>query len=118
MTQAELNAALAGLRRALGLGDEADTARLTDVLCAAEESILRYLNREKLPGCAQSLLIELAALKYLRTDSTGARKSASYTEGQLSQSESYYTSAEVLEGEAALLRTLAPYRRVACREGS
>lgn len=46
MTQAELNAALAGLRRALGLGDEADTARLTDVLCAAEESILRYLNRE------------------------------------------------------------------------
>ena len=42
----------------------------------------------------------------------------SYTDGQLSQSESYYTSAEVLEGEAALLRTLAPYRRVACREGS
>ena len=83
-----------------------------------EESILRSLNREELPGCAQSLLIELAALKYLRTDSAGARKSASYTEGQLSQSESYYTSAEVLEGEAALLRTLAPYRRVACREGS
>lgn len=117
MTQAEYNAALAGLSRALGLGDEADTARLTDVLCAAEESILRYLNREELPGCAQSLLVELAALKYLRTDSAGARKSASYTEGQLSQSESYYTSAEVLEGEAALLRTLAPYRRVACREG-
>ena len=112
MTQAEYNAALSGLSRALGLGDETDTARLTDVLCAAEESILRYLNREELPGCAQSLLIELAALKYLRTDS------ASYTEGQLSQSESYYTSAEVLEGEAALLRTLAPYRRVACREGS
>ena len=115
MTQAEYNAALSGLSRALGLGDEADTARLTDVLCAAEESILRYLNREELPGCARSLLIELAALKYLRTDSAGARKSASYTEGQLSQS--YYTSAEVLEGEAALLRTLAPYRRVACREG-
>lgn len=118
MTQAEYNAALSGLSRALGLGDEADMARLTDVLCAAEESILRYLNREELPGCARSLLIELAALKYLRTDSAGARKSASYTEGQLSQSESYYTSAEVLEGEAALLRTLAPYRRVACREGS
>ena len=94
MTQAEYNAALSGLSRALGLGDEADTARLTDVLCAAEESILRYLNREELPGCARSLLIELAALKYLRTD-----------------------CAEVLEGEAALLRTLAPYRRVACREG-
>ena len=46
MTQAEYNAALSGLSRALGLGDEADTARLTDVLCAAEESILRYLNRE------------------------------------------------------------------------
>ena len=43
MTQAEYNAALSGLSRALGLGDEADTARLTDVLCAAEESILRYL---------------------------------------------------------------------------
>ena len=41
MTQAEYNAALSGLSRALGLGDEADTARLTDVLCAAEESILR-----------------------------------------------------------------------------
>ncbi len=68
MTQAEYNAALSGLSRALGLGDEADTARLTDVLCAAEESILRYLNREELPGCARSLLIELAALKYLRTE--------------------------------------------------
>ena len=117
MTQAELNTALPGLSRALGLGDEADTARLADALCAAEESILRYLNREKLPDCAQSLLIELAALKYLRTDSIGARKSVSYAEGQLSQSESYYTPAELQEGEAALLRTLAPYRRVACREG-
>lgn len=48
MTQAEYNAALSGLSRALGLGDEADTARLTDVLCAAEESILRYLNRAML----------------------------------------------------------------------
>ena len=117
MTQAELNAALPRLSRALGLGDEADTAHLTDALCAAEESILRYLNREKLPVCAQSLLIELAALKYLRTDGTGVRKSVSYAEGQLSQSESYYTPAELQEGDAALLRTLTPYRRVACREG-
>ena len=52
MTQAEYNAALSGLSRALGLGDEADTARLTDVLCAAEESILRYLNREDDVGLA------------------------------------------------------------------
>ena len=115
MMQAELTAALPGLRRALSLGDEADEARLADALEAAEETILRYLNREKLPECARSLLVELAALKYLR--GTGAdKKSASYAEGQLSQSESYYSPAEMQAGEAALLGTLAPYRRVRCRE--
>ena len=71
------------------------------MLCAAEESILRYLNREELPGCAQSLLIELAALKYLRTDSAGARKSASYTEGQLSQSELLHERRSVGRGGGA-----------------
>lgn len=117
MTQAELTAALPGLRRALGLGDEADGARLADALEAAEESILRYLNREKLPDCAQNLLVELAALKYLRGNGA-EKKSVSYAEGQLSQSESYYAPAEFQEGETALLRTLAPYRRVRCREAS
>ena len=116
MTQAELTAALPGLRRALSLGDEAD-ARLADALEAAEEAILRYLNREKLPECAHSLLVELAALKYLRgTGADAGQKSVSYAEGQLSQSESYYSPAEFQAGEAALLGTLAPYRQVRCRE--
>ncbi len=114
MTEAELETALAVLRRSLGGAEDTADDVLTDALTAAEEEILRYLNRDELPTCADSLLIELAALRLLGGQSGAGTKSASYTEGQISQSESYFTPAELREGARALLDTLAPYRRVKC----
>lgn len=113
MTAQVLDLALPRLRRSLGLEAQADEV-LTDKLEAAEEEILRYLNRTELPDCAVSLLIELAGLKYLQAQGAG-KKSESYTEGQISQSDSFYTPAEFRDGAEALLRTLAPYRRVGCK---
>lgn len=112
MTQELLNAALPRLRRSLGVGTEEDEI-LADRLCAAEEEILRYLNRTELPEYARSLLIELAGLKYLQ--SGAGKKSESYSEGQISQSESFYSPAELREGTERLLAALAPYRRVGCK---
>lgn len=120
MTQAELISALPRLRRALGqLGEHTDDALLQDALETAQEKLLRYLNRDTLPGSAECLLIELAALCHLRNHPGYGRRSESYSEGQLSQSESYLTPEEFQEGEAALLRALAPYRQVGVgRKGS
>ena len=115
MTGQLLNLTLPRLRESLGLGEESD-GKLEFWLECAEEEILRYLNAEALPDCAQSLLVELAGLRYLQRECMG-KKSESYSEGQISQSESYYTPAEFREGVDALLRTLAPYRQVKCREG-
>lgn len=113
MTGEVLSIALPRLRRSLGLGAQADEL-LTAKLELAEEEILRYLNRDELPDCAQSLLVELAGLRYLQSQ-CGGKKGESYAEGQISQSESYYTPGEFREGVDALLRTLAPYRRVGCK---
>ena len=115
MTQAVLEEALPRLRRALSLGAEVEDAALEDALRAAEEAILRYLNQDQLPGHTDSLLIELAALNYLRGQNCAGMQEESYAEGQLSQSQRYYSPQEFEEGAQALLRTLAPYRRVGCK---
>lgn len=115
MTQAWLEEALPRLRRALGLEAGADEGALEDALGAAEEEILRYLNRTELPGYASRLAVELAALKYRRGQSGGGKQEESYTEGQLSQSQRYFSPEEQGAEERALLATLAPYRRVACK---
>lgn len=117
MTEELLNTALPRLRRSLGLETaEGDADTLGELLERAEEDILRYLNREELPVYAGHLLVELACLKYLRAQTAaGGKKSESYAEGQLSQSESYLSPEELSAGESALLRSLAPYRRVRCK---
>lgn len=108
-----LNFALPRLRRSLGVGEECDGV-LSDKLELAEEEILRYLNRTELPEYAHSLLIELAGLRYLQQQSAG-KKASAYAEGQISQSDTFYSAAEFSDGVDALLRTLAPYRRIKCR---
>ncbi len=113
MTVEQYNTALPRLRRSLGLGPEEQEERLRDVLDMAEEEICRYLGEQALPEYALCLLVELAGLKYLQSG-TGA-KSQSYSEGQLSQSESYYTPEEFREGTEALLRSLARSRKVTIR---
>ncbi len=114
MTQQEIESALPGLRRSLGLGEEAD-ALLTDALNAAAEEIERTLGFPYSAGFADCLLTELAALKYYALGANAANvKSSSYSEGQLSQSTCYFTPQELQEGQQAILRSLAPFRRVRC----
>lgn len=112
MTAEQYTTALPRLRRSLGVGME-EEERLRDVLEAAEEEILLYLGEQQLPEYAVCLMVELAGLKYLQKNST--TKSQSYSEGQLSQSESYYTPEEFREGTEALLRSLARHRKVQIR---
>ena len=116
MTQDMLYETLPRLRRGLGLAEGEDTPLLQDALEAAEEKILRYLNRSELPASVDCLLVELAGLLYLRRGEARGLKSESYSEGQLSQSRSYLSAEEIAQGEEALLRSLAPWRRVRCRE--
>ncbi|MBR1780545.1 MAG: hypothetical protein IJ751_03980 [Oscillospiraceae bacterium] len=118
MDQALKDIALPRLRRALGLTEGEDEQRLEDALAAAEEKICRYLLQSELPDAVDCLLVELAALVYLRTGERSALKSESYSEGQLSQSQSYLTAEELAQGEEALLRCLAPWRRVRCKGGA
>lgn len=115
MTQELLEEALPRLRRALGLEAGADDSALEDALAAAEEQILRYLNREELPGRTGSLVVELAALKYRRGRSGEGVQEESYAEGQLSQSVRYLTGEDYAASERELLSALAPLRQVACK---
>lgn len=116
MTAEYLAEALARLGRRLGeeTEDPAELSRREDALLRAEEEILRYLGEEELPGRVDWLLVELAALE----SGVGAVrrvKSTSYSEGQVSQSESYFEPDREDAARGSILRQLARYRKVACR---
>ena len=109
----------ARLLRRLGLGeiDEDTQLLLGDVLRDAESEIASYLGVTEVEERFDSKLVELAALFFRRDrqelESTGLR-SASYSEGQLSHSESYLTPRELRAGMQEILDELARYRRVSC----
>lgn len=114
MTAEMLEYTLPRLRRSLGVGDEAEEV-LIDRLEQAEEEILRYLNRTRLPDNTLGLVVELAGLRYLQ-QGQGSKKAAAYAEGQIRQREEFFDPVILAEGAQALLKSLAPYRRVRCRE--
>ena len=118
MTRHLLNEALTRLSVLLRLEDaDADTTLLTALLEQAESRVCCYLGRALLPDYALQTVIELATLRYYRTDTAGGKRSESYSEGELSQSESYLTPQDFAESEAALLRTLSSFRQVRTRGG-
>lgn len=107
------------LRRRLGL-DEPDgetVLLLEDSLLDAEGELLLYLNREQLPDALDGKVVELAALFYQqdRAEITPGVKSASYSEGSMSQSETYQTAADYQAAIDSLLAGLARYRLVSVR---
>lgn len=114
MDGAVLERLLSRLRRKLGLEDADDdtTLLLEDELTDAECELLLFLNRETLPPALEVKLVELAALYYRRdSQELHGLKSASYAEGDVSQSESYLTGAEYQEEVDALLSSVRHWRR-------
>lgn len=107
------------LLRRLGIEDpDEDTVLLlTDVLSDAQGEIASYLGVQEVEERFDAKVLELAALFFRRDrqeqESAGLR-SASYTEGQLSHSESYLTPKELRGGMQEILEELARYRRVSC----
>ena len=119
MTGEQLELLQTRLQRKLGLETaEEDVAMLLcDELLDAESEILLYLGADTLEEQFFPKTVELAALYFQRDrrelGESGLR-SASYTEGQISQTESYLTPKELRSGAAAVLESLARYRRVTC----
>jgi hypothetical protein len=112
MTAEAMETLLPRLAVRLGQTNEEDTALLTALLEEAEETLILYLNVTSLPEQLWGKLVELAALYAQRQKAEqGAVKAVSYSEGEMSQSETYLTPAELQAAEAALLSALAPHRR-------
>lgn len=119
MTDTLLEQLLERLVRKLELDEpDGDTlALLEDELRDAEGELTLYLGweagevAERLPGKA----VELAAL-YYRQDVLAERGLSSYTysEGQVSERESYQTPGQIKEAAGEVFRSLARYRRVSC----
>lgn len=120
MTEAQKEAAMVRLLRKLAITDpSADvTTLLGDELEDAEAALLLYLNREELPVTMHAKVVALAALYYQRDTAgaaAGAVKSSSYSEGSVSQSESYLDAADYAAAEQEILNSLAKYREVRIR---
>ena len=95
--------------------DSKTEALLNDALEDAECALLLYLHWDELTAVLLSKVVELAVLYYQRnTDgaASGALKSWSYSENQVSQSESYLSVADYAAAEQAIMDSLAQYREV------
>lgn len=108
---------LARLVRKLRLEDldEDLLTLLEDELDDAEAEILLELRMDELEERFFSKLVELAAV-YYRQDAVqmGDVKSHTYTEGKVSESETYFTPDEFKQQERAILNSLKRYRQVRC----
>ena len=117
MTDEILELLLQSLQRKLSLTDpDSDEEMLmADELENAERELLLYLGTEQLEERFYGKAVELAAL-YYRQDTLSEQgcASRSYTEGQVTQSDSYFTPAQLKEAAAELFDSLARYRRVSC----
>lgn len=120
MTDAQYEEAYAKLARKLKLKGQSpdDVDRLYDTLEEAEGALLLYLRWDEMKDVLLAKLVELAAL-YYRRDSAGVTsggvKSSSYTENEVSQSETYLTAGDYATAERDILAGLARYREVRMR---
>lgn len=117
MTEALLDTAMTRLQRKLNLVDpDSDTlALLGDELLDAEGELLLYLSWETLDETLLGKTVDLAALYYQQDRLTEqGYRSRGYSEGQVSQNDSYLTPEQIQEAAEELLGSLARYRRVTC----
>lgn len=118
MTAEQMEFASARLARKLGQEAEGDAAlRMSDALEDAEAEVLLYLGADSLEDGWLAKVVDLAALSYRRDQQAtqaGGLKSQSVTEGSLSQSVTYEGAEDTQRRAAAILASLARYRRVRC----
>jgi hypothetical protein len=114
VTDERLEAMQGRLVRRLNLEEPDDDVLvlLEDELEDAEAELLLYLNREPLPEALYPKVLELADL-YARRDlaDNPDLASASYSEGDTSQSETYLTGKDYRDQEDDLLSSVAHWRR-------
>lgn len=120
MTAEMLETAKERLMRKLALPnpDPTEDALMDDALSDAEGELLLYLNWETLTDAVLSKLVELAALFFRRDTagvSSGAVKSRAYSEGKVSQSETYLSGEDYNTAARSVLDSLAKYREVRVR---
>ena len=106
MTEVLLETLLERLQRKLSLPDPD----------SAEGKLLLYLDVDALEERFHGTVVELAALYYQQDKQSedGGYASRSYTEGQVTQSDSYLTPSQLKQAEAEVLERIARYRRVSC----
>lgn len=118
MTEVLLETLLGRLQRKLSLTDpdSEELALLADELTDAEGKLLLYLDMDSLEERFHGTVVELAALYYQQDkwSEDGCYTSRSYTEGQVTQSDSYLTPSQLKQAEAEVLESVARYRRVSC----
>lgn len=105
---------LSRLGRKLGLTepDAEESVLLYDSMKDAEGELLLYLNREELLPQMEGKVVELAAIFYRRdAQELGGVKASSYSEGDVSQSQTFATERDYQEAVDALLRSVAHWRR-------
>lgn len=115
MNEQEYEYLLERLLRKLGL-EEAESGcemLLHEALEEAESEMKLYLNCEQLPAVLHGKLVEMAVISYQHTkcQQTGGMKSASYSEGDTSQSVTYMTAQDVQSAKDTVLKSIAHYRR-------
>lgn len=89
---------------------------LYDVVEDAIEETQLYLNMDELPKGTIPKIVDLAELKWQSQNvEHPALKSATYSEGGMSQSVTMMSPQEIEAGKESILRSLAPYRRRARR---
>ena len=114
MTDERLEAMQGRLVRRLNLEEPDDDVLvlLEDELEDAEAELLLYLNRETLPEALYPKVLELADL-YARRDLADNPDlcSMSYSEGDVSRSETYLTGKDYRDQEDDLLSSVAHWRR-------
>ncbi|MCD7769623.1 MAG: hypothetical protein LUH36_05880 [Oscillospiraceae bacterium] len=111
--------ALEKLLRALGDDADTDEARLQDALDEAEAEICLFLGVETMPETLLPKAVALAAC-YVQRDTAAASgaKSASFTEGKISGSETYYGPEEYTARAEGILDSLRRWRVARVRGGS
>ena len=117
MTDEVMEQLLVQLKRKLGLEEPEEEVMLLleDELWDAEGEILLYLDRQSLDSGMLGKVVELAAIFYQRDRMESAViRSSSYSEGQISQSDTYMGPEEYQKAVAEVLGSLARYRRVSC----
>ena len=113
MTEVLLETLLERLQRKLSLTDpdSEELALLADELTDAEGKLLLYLDMDSLEERFHGTVVELAALYYQQDKQS---EDGCYTEGQVTQSDSYLTPSQLKQAEAEVLESVARYRRVSC----